>query len=144
MKCPKCQFENREGIKFCEKCGLKMELVCDACGAKLPPDRQFCGECGHDLTLPSKPISKELSFEEKLVKIQRYLPKDLTQKILAQRDRIEGERKQVTVMFCDMEGYTSLTAMPRVRSRLILSGTLDSTLNDQSNTVEVSIGYLFS
>ncbi len=109
MKCPKCQFENREGIKFCEKCGLKMELVCPACGAKIPPDRQFCGECGHDLILPSKPAPKDLSFEEKLAKIQRYLPKDLTQKILAQRDKIEGERKQVTVMFCDMEGYTSLT-----------------------------------
>ena len=86
-----------------------MELVCHACGAKIPPDRQFCGECGHDLGLPSKPIPKELSFEEKLAKIQRYLPKDLTQKILAQRDKIEGERKQVTVMFCDMEGFTSLT-----------------------------------
>jgi len=109
MKCPKCQFDNREGIKFCEKCGLKMELVCHACGAKIPPDRQFCGECGHDLGLPSKPIPKELSFDEKLAKIQRYLPKDLTQKILAQRDKIEGERKQVTVMFCDMEGFTSLT-----------------------------------
>ncbi len=86
-----------------------MELVCHACGAKIPPDRQFCGECGHDLTLLSKTIPQELSFDEKLAKIQRYLPKDLTQKILAQRDKIEGERKQVTVMFCDMEGYTSLT-----------------------------------
>ncbi|OGP94249.1 MAG: hypothetical protein A2157_01520 [Deltaproteobacteria bacterium RBG_16_47_11] len=109
MKCPKCQFENRDGIKFCEKCGLKMELVCHVCGAKIPPDRQFCGECGHDLGLPSKPIPKELSFEEKLAKIQRYLPKDLTQKILAQRDKIEGERKQVTVMFSDIDGFTSLT-----------------------------------
>src|SRR5512139_861798 len=109
MKCPKCQFENREGIKFCEKCGLKMELVCPACGAKIPPDRQFCGECGHDLTPSLKPILKELSSDEKLAKIQRYLPKNLTEKILAQRDKIEGERKQVTVMFCDMEGFTSLT-----------------------------------
>ena len=109
MKCPKCQFENREGIKFCEECGAKMELRCPKCGAEVPLGRKFCGECGHDLTLPSKPIPKELSFEEKLAKIQRYLPKDLTQKILAQRDRIEGERKQVTVMFCDMEGFTPLT-----------------------------------
>jgi class 3 adenylate cyclase/tetratricopeptide (TPR) repeat protein len=109
MKCPKCQFDNREGIKFCEECGAKVELKCPKCGAEIPPGRKFCGECGHDLTVPSKPISKELSFDEKLAKIQRYLPKDLTQKILAQRDRIEGERKQVTVMFCDMEGFTSLT-----------------------------------
>ena len=55
---------------------------------------------------PGTSLLKELSFDEKLAKIQRYLPKDLTQKILAQRDKIEGERKQVTVMFCDMEGFT--------------------------------------
>ena len=109
MKCPKCQADNREGIKFCEECGTKMELKCPKCGAEILLGKKFCGESGHDLSLPSKPIPKELSFEEKLAKTQRYLPKDLTQKILAQRNRIEGERKQVTVMFCDMEGYTSLT-----------------------------------
>ncbi len=109
MKCSKCHFDNREGIKFCEECGAKVELKCPKCGAEIPLGRKFCGECGHDLSLPSRPIPKELSFDEKLVKIQRYLPKDLTQKILAQRDKIEGERKQVTVMFCDMEGFTRLT-----------------------------------
>jgi len=65
--------------------------------------------CGHDLTRPSEPSPKDLSFDEKLAKIQRYLPKDLTEKILSQRDKIEGERKQVTVMFCDMEGFTQLS-----------------------------------
>jgi predicted ATPase/class 3 adenylate cyclase len=54
-------------------------------------------------------VAKELSFNEKIDKIQRYLPKGLTEKILSQRDKIEGERKQVTVMFCDMEGFTSLS-----------------------------------
>ncbi|MFX0201712.1 MAG: adenylate/guanylate cyclase domain-containing protein [Candidatus Hodarchaeota archaeon] len=109
MRCPSCQFENREGVKFCEKCGSKLELTCPACGAKIPLDRLFCGECGHSLALPSQPPAKELSFDEKLAKIQRYLPKGLTEKILSQRDRIEGERKQVTVMFADMEGFTSLS-----------------------------------
>jgi class 3 adenylate cyclase/tetratricopeptide (TPR) repeat protein len=109
MKCPKCQTENSENLKFCGECGAKLEKVCPHCNSSNPPQFKFCGECGHDLTIPSKPILKELSFEEKLAKIQRYLPKDLTQKILAQRDKIEGERKQVTVMFCDMEGFTSLT-----------------------------------
>ena len=109
MQCPKCQFENREGIKFCEECGAKFELECPACRANIPLGRKFCGECGHDFTKPSKPFPKELSFDEKLDKIQRYLPKGLTEKILAQRDRIEGERKQVTVMFCDMEGFTPLS-----------------------------------
>src|SRR5512139_2808054 len=109
MKCPKCQAENPENLKFCGECGAKLEKVCPKCNFSNPPQFKFCGECGYDLNLPSKPIPKELSFVEKLAKIQRYLPKDLTQKILAQRDKIEGERKQVTVMFCDMEGYTSLT-----------------------------------
>jgi class 3 adenylate cyclase/tetratricopeptide (TPR) repeat protein len=109
MKCPKCQTENSETRKFCSECGAKLLLICPRCGFDNLPKDKFCGECGHDLGLPSKPIPKELSFEEKLAKIQRYLPEDLTQKILAQKDKIEGERKQVTVMFCDMEGFTSLT-----------------------------------
>jgi len=109
MKCPKCQTENREGVKFCEQCGAKMELECPKCRGKIPLGTKFCGECGHNLTLPSEPPPKDLSFDEKLDKIQRYLPKGLTEKILSQRDKIEGERKQVTVMFCDMAGYTSLS-----------------------------------
>jgi len=109
MKCPKCQAENRGGVKFCEECGAKMEIQCPSCAAFIPMEKKFCGQCGHDLTLPSEPPPKDLSFDEKLDKIQRYLPKGLTDKILSQRDRIEGERKQVTVMFCDMEGFTSIT-----------------------------------
>jgi class 3 adenylate cyclase/tetratricopeptide (TPR) repeat protein len=109
MKCPECQFENREGAKFCLKCGEKLEFKCPKCGKHLPSEAMFCDECGHKLTLPSEPPPKDLSFDEKLTKIQKYLPKGLTDKILSQRDRIEGERKQVTVMFADMEGFTSLS-----------------------------------
>ena len=108
MKCPKCQFENREDAKFCNECGSKLEIACSSCGKINPLSSKFCNECGYNLTLSKEPPKKELSFDEKLAKIQRYLPEDLTQKILAQRDKIEGERKQVTVMFCDMEGFTPL------------------------------------
>jgi class 3 adenylate cyclase/tetratricopeptide (TPR) repeat protein len=86
-----------------------MELECPNCGKSLPTKAKFCNECGHNLTLPSEPIPEELSFDEKIDKIQRYLPKGLTEKILSQRDKIEGERKQVTVMFCDMERYSQLS-----------------------------------
>jgi class 3 adenylate cyclase/tetratricopeptide (TPR) repeat protein len=109
MKCPKCQFDNREGAKFCGKCRAKLLWVCSKCNSENPPENNFCDECGHDFTLPSEQTPKDLSFDEKIDKIQRYLPKGLTEKILAQRDRIEGERKQVTVMFCDMEGFTQFT-----------------------------------
>jgi class 3 adenylate cyclase/tetratricopeptide (TPR) repeat protein len=83
MICPNCQFENPEGAKFCNECGNRL-----APKSELPP---------HALT-----------FEKKLEKIQQYLPEGLTEKIINQRDRIEGERKQVTVMFCDMVGFTLL------------------------------------
>jgi class 3 adenylate cyclase/tetratricopeptide (TPR) repeat protein len=109
MKCPKCQHENPEDARFCNGCGNKLELVCPECAKVNPLGSKFCNGCGHNLTLPSEPAPRELSFDEKLDKIQRYLPKGLTEKILAQRDRIEGERKQVTVMFCDMEGFTALS-----------------------------------
>ena len=110
MKCLKCQNEILKEAKFCSDCGSKLEIACSSCGKINPISSKFCIECGHKITIVSREQPfKELSFEEKLAKIQRYLPKDLTQKILAQRDKIEGERKQVTVMFCDMEGFTSLT-----------------------------------
>jgi class 3 adenylate cyclase/tetratricopeptide (TPR) repeat protein len=109
MECPKCQTENPEKNSFCRECGAKLLLACPQCGAEVLPGDKFCGKCGHNLTLPSEPHPKELSFDEKIDKIQRYLPRGLTDKILAQRGKIEGERKQVTVMFCDMEGFTSLS-----------------------------------
>jgi len=108
MECPSCQYDNPEDSKFCLECGNRLELKCPNCEKKLPIGAKFCNECGQNLTLPSEPSSKDLSFDEKLNKIQRYLPKGLTEKILSQRDKIEGEHKQVTVMFCDMEGFTPL------------------------------------
>ncbi|NIO05799.1 MAG: zinc-ribbon domain-containing protein, partial [Proteobacteria bacterium] len=109
MRCPRCQSENPEEAKFCIECGNPMEFHCPKCGAITPSTGKFCMECGHNLALPSKPSPKALSLDEKLGKVQRYLPKGLTEKILAQRGKIEGERKQVTVMFCDMEGFTALS-----------------------------------
>ena len=111
MKCPNCQFENREGAKFCNECGYKFEITCPECKATNRVGSKFCDECGSKLNLSIEQAPKELSFDEKLTKIQKYLPKGLTEKILAQRDRIEGERKQVTVMFCDMQGFTSLSEL---------------------------------
>ncbi len=109
MKCLKCQAENREGVKFCEQCGAKMESVCPNCGVNIPLGKKFCGDCGHDLAISSPPLPKVISFEEKLDKIQRYLPGGLTEKILSQRGKIEGEHRQVTVMFCDLKGFTPLS-----------------------------------
>ena len=109
MQCPKCQFENPKAMKFCVECGNKLEAICPNCGFNNSPSFKFCGECGNNLIITSKSLPKALSFDEKLNKIQKYLPQGLTEKILTQRDRIEGERKHVTVMFCDMTEFTALS-----------------------------------
>jgi class 3 adenylate cyclase len=111
MKCPECQFENRKGAKFCIECGTKLEIYCSKCNHLNLPISKFCEECGSKLKLLPEHTPQELSFDEKISKIQKYLPKGLTEKILSQRDRIEGERKQVTVMFCDLAGYTLIAEM---------------------------------
>lgn len=55
MKCSRCQFENRAGIRFCEECGVKLDLTCPACAARVPADRKFCGSCGQTLVAKSTP-----------------------------------------------------------------------------------------
>lgn len=105
MICPQCRLENRDAAKFCRRCGVKLEIICRKCQALLTPDSVFCDECGTKVAGIAAIVP---SIDEKLIKIQKYLPKGITDRILAQKDRIEGERKQVTVMFCDMAGFTPL------------------------------------
>jgi class 3 adenylate cyclase/tetratricopeptide (TPR) repeat protein len=102
MKCPKCESDNREGIRFCEECGAKLELECPACKAKIPLGKKFCGECGHDLTKPVE--APVINYSEP----QSYTPKFLADKILTTRSSIEGERKLVTVLFADAADFTSI------------------------------------
>ncbi len=113
VKCPRCKSENLRTRKFCRDCGEKLLTLCTRCGHENHLGDKFCGECGHSLFLQAQfsstePPSQKLSWDEKLARIQKYLPKGLTEKILAQRDKIEGERKQVTVLFCDMVEFTPL------------------------------------
>jgi class 3 adenylate cyclase/tetratricopeptide (TPR) repeat protein len=103
MKCSNCQTKNREGVKFCEECGAKLDLECPHCNATIPPGRKFCGECGYKLTETSEgPI---VDFSEP----QSYTPKFLADKILTSRSSIEGERKFVTVLFADLANYTAIS-----------------------------------
>jgi class 3 adenylate cyclase/tetratricopeptide (TPR) repeat protein len=108
MHCSKCQFDNLDDSVFCGNCGAPLSANCPSCGSVTPSGYKFCTKCGNDLRKISEEPIKELSFDQKIEKIQKYLPKGLTEKILSQKDRIEGERKQVTVMFCDMAGFTAL------------------------------------
>ncbi len=103
MKCPKCGSDNRDGIRFCEECGAKLELECPDCKTKIPLGKKFCGECGCDLTKPVK--APVINYAEP----QSYTPKFLANKILKTRSSIEGERKLVTVLFADVANYTAIS-----------------------------------
>jgi len=72
MKCPECRFENHHTQKFCGECGKKLEKTCPSCGSNNLPQYKFCGECGCKLDIPSESPPKDLSFDEKLAKIQCY------------------------------------------------------------------------
>jgi hypothetical protein len=87
MKCPKCQTENPETRKCCSECGAKLLVICPQYGFENLPKDKFCGECGNDFTLSTKPLSKDLAFDEKLAKIQKYLPGGLTEKMLARKNQ---------------------------------------------------------
>ncbi|MCP4574797.1 MAG: guanylate cyclase, partial [Deltaproteobacteria bacterium] len=103
MKCPKCQFENPEGMKFCGECGNKLEIRCSKCNAANPPQFKFCGECGQALTQGATP--SPVNYNQP----QSYTPKHLADKILTSRSAIEGERKLVTVLFADIADFTSIS-----------------------------------
>jgi class 3 adenylate cyclase/tetratricopeptide (TPR) repeat protein len=102
MKCPNCQFDNREGAKFCKECGNELELACPKCGGIYIQDSKFCDACGYDLREPKE--GPPIDYNQP----QSYTPKFLANKILTARSSIEGERKLVTVFFADVANYTSM------------------------------------
>ena len=104
MKCPNCQYDNPNEAKFCGECGTKLEIKCQSCGKENPPTNKFCYECGHKLIESIKPV-KALNLDEP----QSYIPKHLAEKILIGKASLEGERKQVTVLFADLSGFTALS-----------------------------------
>jgi class 3 adenylate cyclase len=100
MRCSSCGSENREGRKFCAGCGAALTLVCAACGAGNQPGEQFCGECGKPLVAAAKESTQRDP--------RSYTPKHLAEKILQSKSALEGERKQVTVLFADVKGSMEL------------------------------------
>ncbi len=101
MKCPRCQHENPAGVKFCGACGTRLEVLCPTCQAANPPTNRFCHECGQVLTVAVEPVQAA----------EPTRPLGGPQAGL--RIPAEAERRQLTVMFCDLVGSTAL------------SGTLD-------------------
>jgi predicted ATPase/class 3 adenylate cyclase len=103
MKCPKCQFENPDRMKFCGECGAKMEKICPKCNFSNPPEFKFCGECGYDLRGHEEAPFKDDSEP------RSQTPEPVADKIFSTSSAIEGERKNVSVLFSDMSGYTAMS-----------------------------------
>src|SRR5438067_11094495 len=105
MSCPQCHRPTPTDAKFCPECGGRLSLACPACGVDNAPDSKFCKGCGQALAraaaAPAMPTSPAP---------QTYTPSHLAQRILHARPSLEGERKQVTVLFADLKGSMELLA----------------------------------
>ncbi len=106
MQCPQCQHENSATAKFCEECGQLLRARCPACGFEPAPSAKFCPECGQRLTPPAPAAASPVAFAPS----QAYTPPHLAEKIRISKSVLEGERKQVTVLFADLKGSMELLA----------------------------------
>jgi class 3 adenylate cyclase len=103
MQCPRCQHENRSQAKFCEECAAPLARTCHQCGSQLSATAKFCSECSH-------PVDRSVAPQQRFTSPQAYTPKHLAERILTSKAALEGERKQVTVLFADLKGSMELLA----------------------------------
>jgi class 3 adenylate cyclase/tetratricopeptide (TPR) repeat protein len=103
MKCQRCQHENETGAKFCEECAAPLARTCANCGTPLSATAKFCPACAH-------PVAAGVATQPRSASPETYTPKHLAEKILTSKSALEGERKQVTVLFADMKGSMELLA----------------------------------
>jgi class 3 adenylate cyclase len=102
VTCRRCGRDGRVGARFCESCGSALELGCTTCGAAARPGARFCDECG-------SPLESGVPAAAPSAAARRpYTPPHLAERILTQRSALEGERKQVTVLFADVKGSMEL------------------------------------
>ena len=106
MRCSACGEENRPGARFCNGCGAALAATCASCGQGNPPGSRFCDACGQSLAASVRPDAPTSAVPPTAP--QTYTPRHLAEKILAGREPLEGERKQVTVLFADVVGSTEL------------------------------------
>jgi ribosomal protein L40E len=104
MNCPRCEQQAPSDAAFCPKCGAKLTRACGQCGVANAPDDNFCRKCGARLDVASAPPATRFATP------QSYTPQHLADHILTSKTALEGERKQVTVLFADLKGSMELLA----------------------------------
>ena len=103
MNCSACGHPSSDHTKFCPECGRPFAPGCASCGAPLPPGAKFCAECG-DATHTAPDAHRPASDRSP----RDYTPRHLAERILQSKSALEGERKQVTVLFADVKGSMEL------------------------------------
>src|SRR5262245_29628601 len=103
MRCPRCQHESPAGSSFCLECGARLGCTCGSCGTDLPAGSKFCNRCG-------TAVSSSTAVQPRFPSPETYTPRHLAEKILTSKAALEGERKQVTVLFADLKGSMELLA----------------------------------
>ena len=123
MHCPRCRCENADASRFCTQCGARLVRQCGSCGADLVEGVRFCGQCGLAVDTP-RPTQPRFASPE------AYTPRHLAEKILTARPAIEGERKQVTVLFADLKSSMELMAdRDPEQTRKLLDPVLEHMMN---------------
>src|SRR6266849_1889560 len=110
MHCPSCGYENPAGLKFCNDCGTPLNLRCGSCGFENAPQAKFCGECGTALRAEGRPApakGRTRQGANTRGRAPRPAARPTPGRLLAASP--EAERRQLTVMFCDLVGSTPLS-----------------------------------
>jgi Double zinc ribbon len=117
-RCTQCGFESPEGLRFCGQCGAQLAAICPSCSRPNPPTFRFCGNCGTALSPPEpRQAVTAAAGPFRPAEPQSYTPPHLASRILTGRSALEGERKQVTVLFADVAGFTTLAEKPEERRK---------------------------
>jgi class 3 adenylate cyclase/tetratricopeptide (TPR) repeat protein len=99
MRCRSCGTELLPGKAFCHACGARAPQVCGHCGEVVEAGFKFCPNCGQGLETPAAAEAKPATA----------IPEPLAEKIRGAAQSV-GERKQVTVLFCDLAGSTAVAS----------------------------------
>ena len=109
MRCPRCESDNPDGMKFCIECATPLVRSCPNCHFVNPPQARYCGQCAASLGGPL-PAAASPPHAPHADTPLSYTPAYLAEKILHSKTALEGERKQVTVLFADLKGSMELLA----------------------------------
>lgn len=111
MICALCQKGNPDSAAFCISCGAPLGAVCGQCGGELAPEAKFCHRCGHAVAAPQLPTHPALlRAVPASVGLEQPKPPELpaTPDAAQTSHSTEGERRILTVLFCDVQGSTAM------------------------------------